>query len=388
MSANLTTIRTWVLLSQAYCEQPNRHILFDLNGQFLGWMDNAETDTETQNKLNTRRSQYVAKGSVSQWLPGAQNQLGYPFAFACEQPHVDLNAAINRLLGRDSLDRLWGTWDGMQAGTKTSPVPLIDVVKLVWQQRNSQLENPLSSLSFTLFLSQLVIESGAVKSAHSKANAIGILQLRPEAFTDCGIDKKFYQHRMAQVDCAARLYVLNRRNLEPIFLQRFGHLPTDKRERLFGLLLVQTYHSGIGNMRKLLQDNEQSKAAAYFAQHHTQFSADDIVTGMLFHNLGREPWGWESLFYLLDIAIAETVLCKQPESRDLCAQKPSWFLFLTPISKIALADKFVQFGGVFLRKNSLNLDVIFWIKIKFKPWCRPGCFYYSSFVVQKLELNL
>ncbi len=322
MSTNLSTIRTWVLLSEAYCEQPNRHIFFDLNGQFLGWMDNAATDAETQTKLNTRRAEYVKLGRATQWLPGADNQLGYPFAFACEQPHVDLNAAINRLLGRDADDQLWGTWDGMQAGTKESPVSLVDVVTLVWKQRNSQLEHPLSSLNFSLFLSQLVIESGAVKNARSKSNAIGILQLRPEAFADCGIDKRFYQHRMAQVDCAARLYVLNRRNLEPIFLQRFGHLEEAKRERLFGLLLVQSYHSGIGNMQKLLTDDVQGKAATYFAENHTKFSADDILTGILFHNLGREPWGWESLFYLLDIAITETVLCQQTEVKSLCREGP------------------------------------------------------------------
>jgi len=152
-------------------------------------------------------------------------------------------------------------------------------------------------------------ESGGAKEAHSRDDAVGILQLTPQALSDCGIDRKFYKHRMAQVDCAVRLYVVNRRNLNEPFNQRFGLLPEQKRERLFGLMLVQSYHSGIGNLRRLLEDGIEGKAAQYFAEHHMYYSADDIMTGLLFHNLGREPWGWSSLYYLIDIELVESQVC-------------------------------------------------------------------------------
>ncbi|HCM47882.1 MAG TPA: hypothetical protein DIS98_10405 [Colwellia sp.] len=159
-----------------------------------------------------------------------------------------------------------------------------------------------------LFIGQLIIESGAKNNIRSSQNALGMLQLKPEVLNDCGIEKRFYQHRMAQVDCAVRLYVMIKRNLQPVFLSVFGHLDKTKQQALFDILLVQYYHSGIGAMTKLLTDTEMGKAARYFAEHPQEFSAEDITTGMIFHNLGRQPWGWESLYYVLDIMIVSKSL--------------------------------------------------------------------------------
>ncbi|MEJ2043378.1 MAG: hypothetical protein P8X89_08885 [Reinekea sp.] len=311
MTDNVSVIRRWVLFSEGYCEVPDRHVLFDRRGRFLSWMSNLATEPETQQKLNRRREQLFAEGKVEQWLPGSHVAVGYPFALACDQPHVNVAAALSRLFGDTPSERIWGTWDGMTAGSERSPITLADVVFLVWQQRQKNLSQPLKALDFELFLAQLVIESGAVKNAHSQDDAIGILQLRHQALQDCGIAKRFYRHRMAQVDCAVRLYVLNRRNLEPAFMARFGHLQEPKRKRLFSLLLVQTYHSGIGNMLKLLGEEAQGEAAKYFAEHQADYSAEDIALGLLFHNLGREPWGWNSLYYVTDILLVESLICQR-----------------------------------------------------------------------------
>jgi hypothetical protein len=301
MTENLQTLRRWVLLSEGYCENENRHILFDLQGRFVSWMENTEDETAMQGALNAVRKKLYDDDRIDTWSPGTERTLGYPFSFSCNQPHVDIESALGRL----TAPNVWGTWDGLTAGSETSPISLADTAKLVFDLRQSQLNMPLKELEFELFLAQMVIESGAVKNAKSRDNAIGILQLRSEALADCGIPSRFYRHRMAQVDCAFRLYVLNRRNLEEPFNARFSHLPDAKKMRLLSLLLVQTYHSGIGNMQRLLGEGEQSKAGRYFAENHARYSAEDILTGMLFHNIGREPWGWESLFYLMDIELVE-----------------------------------------------------------------------------------
>ncbi|TCS36382.1 hypothetical protein [Reinekea marinisedimentorum] len=301
MTGNFQTLRRWVLFNEGYCEQPERHILFDLRGRFLAWMDNAPDPEQMQSALNSVRESLYEQQRTDRWLPGSEGVPGYPFSFSCDQPHVEIDAAIDRLNEKS----VWGTWDGLTAGSQDQPVSLVETAKIVFDHRQSQLENALTELSFNLFLAQMVIESGAVKGATSRDNAIGILQLRQEALMDCAISEAFYRHRMAQVDCAFRLYVLNRRNLEPVFMSRFGHLEAHKRQRLLNLLLVQTYHSGIGNMQRLLGDGEQGNAATYFAEHHQLYSAEDILTGMLFHNIGRTPWGWESLFYLMDIQLVE-----------------------------------------------------------------------------------
>lgn len=303
---NIMAIRRWVLLSNGYCEVTQRHIVFDRRAAFLGWMSNPENATQRQQKLNDLREQLFNNKAVSDWIPGTEQQPGYPFALSCDQPDVNLDEAIQRLLSRN----VWGTWDGLAAGDEDNPVSLIETAELVWNHRQLQLKEPLEAIDFSLFLAQLLIESGAKKTALSRVNAIGILQLREGVLSDCNIPKKHWRHRMAQVDCAVRLYVLNRRNIEQPFNQLFGDLPEQKRNRLFSILLMQTYHSGIGNMRNLLTDSVQGKAAVYFAQNHMKFSAEDIATGMLYHNLGRQPWGWESLYYMIDIEIAEQALCQ------------------------------------------------------------------------------
>ena len=306
-TANIMAIRRWVLLSNGYCEVTQRHILFDRRAAFLGWMSNPEDPSDRQQKLNGLRERLFNEKTVAEWLPGAEQKPGYPFALSCDQPDVDLGAAIERLMVRD----VWGTWDGLAAGTQDKPVSLIETAQLVWSHRQLQLKEPLDVIDFSLFLAQLLIESGARKSALSRVNAIGILQLREGVLKDCDIPERHWRYRMAQVDCAVRLYVLNRRNIEPPFNQVFGHLPEQKRHRLFSILLMQTYHSGIGNMKRLLTGSKQGKATAYFAQHHDKFTAEDIASGMLFHNLGRTPWGWESLYYMIDIEIAEQALCQR-----------------------------------------------------------------------------
>lgn len=314
MVDNLKTIRRWVLLSSAYCEEPERHILFDERGRFVGWMSDQETEAQTQAKLNERRQQMVQQGRVERWIAGSETQLGYPFALACDQPHVDVPAALDRLFGQTEADRLWGTWDGMTAGSAEAPISLAELVRLVWEHRQSEFVPPISSVRLEQFMAQLVVESGAVKQAQSAVNAIGILQLRQQALEDCELETRFYRHRMAQVDCAARLYVLNRRNLQPVFERHFGHLPTAKKQALFARLLMQTYHSGIGHMTELLEGDEQGRAAAYFAENHKRFSAAEMATGMLYHNLGRPPWGWDSLVYLIDIDIVMDEICANAAS--------------------------------------------------------------------------
>ena len=90
---------------------------------------------------------------------------------------------------------------------------------------------------------------------------------------------------MAQVDCAVRLFIANERNLRPVFDQTFRHLPDAKREELFRLLLLQSYHNGVGAVKDLLTDPELSRATAHFAEHHERYSAGDIAVGMVVDRL-------------------------------------------------------------------------------------------------------
>lgn len=307
---NLSTIRRWVLLSEGYCAQPGRHVLFDQRGRFLTWFDNLPTLDETQRKLNEVREALYREGRVHRWIGGESDETGYPFALNCDQPHVDIADAVDRLLGVEAADRVWGTWDGMSAGSAQSPVPLIDLVLEVLRVKAERRGLDLTGRMVRAFLGQIIIESGARKQSVSPARAVGLLQLRPEVLRDCQLPARFRLHRMAQVDCVVRLYQQIDRNLFPAFTQRFGHLPDAKRERLYSLLLVQAYHSGIGRMWQLLGEGEPGTAAQILAAEHERYSAEDLALGIVFHNMGRIDLGLSSLYYLVDVAVAGEAVCK------------------------------------------------------------------------------
>jgi len=306
---NISIIRRWVLLEQSYCEQPDRHILFDQRGRFLTWFENEGTVAENQERLNRIRETLYRDERVHRWIGGSATETGYPFALRCDQPHVDLSAAIDRLLGTDPADRVWGTWDGMVAGSEDEPIPLIELVRQVFNNKAERQGYQPDEAVVQSFIGQILIESGARKESFSAARAVGLLQLRPEVLADCEIDERFHLHRMAQVDCAVRLYQQNDRNLRPVFDERFGHLPADQRERLYSLLLVQAYHGGIGRLMQLLGDEEPGAAAVQFAADAKRYSAEDIALGLVFHNMGRISLGLDSLYYLVDVRIATEAVC-------------------------------------------------------------------------------
>lgn len=306
---NLAIIRRWVLLSEGYCSQPGRQILFDRRGRFLGYINNADSVATTMDRLNKTRERLATEHRVDYWSPGTTTSQGYPFALACNQPNVDIKDAISRMTGSKHDYRLWGTWDGMRAGSRDHPVSLASLIRTVYEHLKQQGRITLPAQIMPTFMGKIIIESGGNKRALSTEAARGIMQLQPSVLDDCEIPKQFRLHRMAQVDCALRLVDQNNRNLEQPFKAIFGDLPVKKRELLYGLLLTQSYQIGVGRMTELLQGKELGKAAAWFAAHPQHFSAEDIQVGMIFHNLGRRDIGMLTLYYVTDVHIASEALC-------------------------------------------------------------------------------
>lgn len=306
---NLVTLRRWVLTGAAYCEQKNRHILFDARATFLGYIDDGDSIEATQERLNRERARLAQEGRVEHWAPGASERIGYPFALSCNQPDARLDQSLARYKGTESSARLWGTWDGMRLGREDDQISLHDAIVQVYRDRVAQNRISLPEQVLSTLAGKTLIESGGRKRAHSTADARGVMQLSVSALNDCELDERFHFHRMAQVDCALRLLEQNHRNLEPIFKATFGHLPTDKANDLYALLLIQAYHGGVGRVAALMNDPATQGAANYFARHHERFSAGDIALGLVFHNLGRNQLGFASLYYVTDVGIATQVAC-------------------------------------------------------------------------------
>ncbi|WP_291820250.1 lytic transglycosylase domain-containing protein [Marinobacter sp.] len=313
---NITTIRRWVLEESGYCEEPDRHILYDMRGRFLGYIGDELTSAGTQQRLNATRKELADHGKTDHWVKGSEDQAGYPFALACDQPHANLPHALDRYLGKFRAARLWGRWDDLSFATEKQPGSLHDALLYVIRTRAQQNRIRLSSEMPRYLAGQILIESSGQPRALSAARAKGILQLTPVALSDCNIRPANHWHRLAQIDCALRLTQQNARNLRPVFDKRFGHLPEAKQQRLFTLLLVQAYHGGAGRVIGLLEDETLSQPARYFASHHERFSAGDIAFGMIFHNLGRHRLGLGSLYYVADVQVATDALCGTRDLQD------------------------------------------------------------------------
>lgn len=318
--SNILTIRGWVLKESGYCAEIDRHILFDMRGQFLSWIADGASRDDTQAQLNDTRRSLYERNRTDTWVPGSEYQTGYPFALACDQPHVNLDEAVARYLGTLPADRIWGAWDDLSYATSEQPGSLHEALMYVYGKRLDEGRLTLPDALPRYLAGQILIESGGQARAHSGANARGILQLSPSALSDCRIKPRNFWHRLAQIDCALKLMDQNARNLRPVFAQRFGHLPDDKRNRLFTLLLVQAYHGGAGRVQSLLDDEKLSQPAAYFAEHHKRFTAGDIAFGMIFHNLGRDRLGLASLYYVADVQLATEALCRSARLKptDFC----------------------------------------------------------------------
>ncbi|MEJ2601249.1 MAG: hypothetical protein P8Z00_23165 [Anaerolineales bacterium] len=309
VARNLATIRRWVLLSEGYCSKPQRQILFDRHGRFVGFIDNADNAAATTRRLNEARERLAAEHRVADWSPGTDMGQGYPFALSCDQPYVDMNEAIARMVGSKKDYRLWGTWDGMRVGSANSPVSLVTLIRTVYEHLEDQGRISFPASVMPAFMGKTIIESGGKKHALSTESARGIMQLQPSVLDDCEIPKDFRLHRMAQVDCALRLVEQNDRNLQQPFNAVFGKLPEKKRQLLYHLLLTQAYQIGVGRTIELLQDEKLGKAARYFTAHADHFSAGDIQVGMIYHNLGRRNLGMLTLYYVTDVGIATEALC-------------------------------------------------------------------------------
>lgn len=308
---NVMNVRRWILTRSEHCTERNRHVLFDMRGNFLDFIEDATDSFQTQQKINQTRQLMAQQGLVHAWVEGNASTVGYPFAIRCHQPYVDLSLAVSRYLGEHPDGRLSGNWNGISVGTPKNQASLHDVLQTVYKRRVQQKRISLPANILPDLAGMLIIESGGVREAKSKANARGILQLTPTALKDCGVPANKHLHRIAQVDCALWLFERNHRMLQPVFLAQFGHLPEGKREQVYRLLLIQAYHGGPGRVRSLMLDEELNKAAAYFAANHEKFTAGDIAFGMVFHNLGRNRLGFASLYYTADIRIAQQLLAQR-----------------------------------------------------------------------------
>jgi len=320
MHGNLATIRRWVLAGDGYCSDKHRHILFDRRMRFIGYLSDAGERAANQTRINEQRRQLAEAGRVDAWMPGAAGRIGYPFVLSCNQPDAQLDVAVARYAGEVEDARLWGTWDGMRVGTPEAPVSVHTAIRQVYEDRRDMGRISMPEDILSVLAGHVIIESAGVREALSPAGARGIMQLSPAALGDCELAPRFHLHRLAQIDCALSLLEQNHRNLEPVFAEHFAGVPGPKAGELYGLLMIQAYHSGVGRVMALMTDDALNGPARYFVRHHEDFAAADIALGMVFHNLGRRRFGFASLYYVTDVTLAAGAACDRLGNFPGCSE--------------------------------------------------------------------
>lgn len=322
---NIQSIRQWVLYGQEACADKEKHILFDGTGNFLTDVPTKKDERkENQEKINQAREALAQEAKIAFWAPGKLSNPGYPFALACEQPEVDMKGATERYLGQDRADRFYGSWKGIKVGSRKKPVSLHEALKIVYDARQKQgkLSFPSSQLSY--LSGQVLIESGGKRDVKSSSRAVGVLQLLPSVLRECGVRKRNYYNRIAQIDCALQLTEQNHSFLQEPFKQQFASLPPHKQKELYDLILIQAYHGGVGRVRSLLADPDLSLPAQFYAKDDRPFSAGDIAFGMVYNNLGKKQLGMASLYYVADVTLAARELCNHSKMRAeaMCRNQP------------------------------------------------------------------
>jgi hypothetical protein len=303
VAENWKRARRDILLGEGICRDPKKHVLLSFNGEHVATIGNRSSKRATQSKINRTRRQ-LAKKRREGYVLGTYSRIGYPFAFGCDAEYSErFLYGVKSYFGKTSGSRLKGSWKGVHF---RKPASIRTVLKTLDDKKRRQGKISYPKRVSHLLFGLLAIESGGYKKARSKANARGILQILPSQLKRCGVPRMYYYHRIAQADCALTLLESIHRHIYDDFLVRFRHLPRKKGEELYARLMVQSYHTGMETVRKLLNGRgSESKAARYYAKHQHVFSAADIALGMMMHNIGRGSLriGLASARYVIDAEV-------------------------------------------------------------------------------------
>lgn len=310
---NWMTVRGWVLDQSGPCSKPDRHIFVDLNGKFLTWMDNkldthGKTDSSKTNRKIQRVRRKIAEKRGIDYILDDNDKTPYPFAYSCALASRTTERAIPSYFGIPPESKIWGSWKGIEI-SKAKPISIRGAFRHVIKVRGYRL--PASVLE-RLF-GQYMIESGGQKNAHSQAGAKGILQLTKGVREHCGIPERHATNRIAQIDCAASELRRAYDYLKPKINSALRNIPGAKREIVTQWLTTQAYHTGMGNIAKMLGNNGGDARASgelnrHYREKYSDFSGEDLAMFLLAHNIGRHHIGPQSLKYGIDSQTAINLL--------------------------------------------------------------------------------
>lgn len=296
VSENWETIRKWILKGEGPCSKDNRHIMVNLNGEFLTWLDNQGNQYRTIDKINQVRKTLLEQGK-SEIVLSENGTKGYPFAYQCELSREPIKKGITSLE-----QQVWGAYDDIQI-PQNNPIPLFESFEHI----NELKEYSFPDEMISTVLGQYVIESSGRKNAISPDGARGILQLMPSTREDCRIPTHLLDHRFAQIDCAYQQISRARNYLEPKIDSALDNLDEDTKDEVLDKMTIQAYHAGMGNIGDLFDYSQTSGAASRVINENPQkyknFTGEDIAMFILTHNFGRENIGPYAITYGVDAKI-------------------------------------------------------------------------------------
>lgn len=295
---NWKSIRSDILLSKGVCENKKSHIFVDINGNYLGSIYNSNSSYQNQVLINEKRRELSKPFSTDDFFRKPVNYVipqprrtGYPFAFSCEKVGSDLLEGIKKYRYLNTNQQI--------GDVSFETYNISQVLDNLFDLKYFGEEFILSKEDLE---SIILLESGFNRNLISNKGALGIAQILPNQLNACGVDVDEYYDEVAQLSCSLDLMRQTFNFLRDDINNVFGDISLTDRRDVFNYFLIQSYHTGMGNIKNALNNSN------YCIDSIQKLNPLDKARGYSLCNIGNFRIGPNSLNYVPDVKVAKDLL--------------------------------------------------------------------------------
>ncbi len=271
---------TGICSKDEYKRQRYRRVFIRLDGKLAGTVNSNTLPASIRggqprrfNETEWKQVDVRIKSGHDYVIPFNQGDKGYPFGFKCNGNI--LRIGIERYL-RGDIRGEYGEYGEYN-------VDFYEASWGVYVENGFRKRGILPEEIFYIVNGMANVESNFLRSAeNSSTGARGILQQMPKTLQDCGVPQSMHKDRLAQLDCAYRYFEDRFSHYEPLINNI--KISSEQRNEFLLYLAVQAYHTGQGNIEKILKDPESIKIANRFVEEGRD--PIEIVHGLTILNYG------------------------------------------------------------------------------------------------------
>ena len=269
----------------AICSQNNngqsyRSVLIRLDGSFAGGVNSnlllvSDRESRQPRQLNEREWERIdvrTRNGHNYVIPFNQGDVGYPFEFGCNGD--TLRSGVENYL-REDIRGEYGEYGEYN-------VDFYEASWGVFYENGFRERGILPEETFYIVNGMANTESHFQTDVVSSKGAQGILQQTSPTLRNCQIPPNMYKNRLAQIDCAYRYFEDRFNRYKPLINDI--NISSEQENEFLLYLAVQAYHTGEGNIEKILNNLESIEIANRFVEEGRDLI--EIVHGLTILNYG------------------------------------------------------------------------------------------------------